>query len=139
MATKSWPAQGTIVAVDETGTGTYSTVGLCTSFSHAGGGSVGERDTTVLTSTVRTSAPTIPDNGEFSFSMLYDPTDAVHVALRGMKDTPVVGGMKVTFNDTGNTTVTAAAWVKEFDGVNGDDVDASLTVDVTMRVTGAVT
>lgn len=142
MATTSWPAQGTIVGIAETNTSTYAVINLITNFGHAGGGTMGKRDTTVLTSTVHTSAPTIPDNGEFTISLLFDPTDAVHIFVRGLKDTAYTAGfnnIKVTYNDVVPSTDVFAAWVIDFDGINGDDVDASLTADVTFQVTGAVT
>lgn len=139
MATQSWPAQGTTIAVDETGGGTYTLINLVSSISSAGGGEVGERDTTVLSSTVRTNAPTIPDNGEVTFELLFDPTDTVHEAIRGYKDSPAVKNWQVTFNTTSSSKVTFAAWVKQFDGANAEDVDSSVTASLTLRVTGAVT
>jgi hypothetical protein len=143
MPTTSWPAQGTTVGIAETNTATYALINLITTFGQAGGGTVGERDTTVLASTVHTNAPTIPDNGEFTISLLFDPTDTVHMFVRALKDVPYTAGfnnIKVTYNDGGTpSTDVFGAWVKEFDGINGDDVDASLTADVTFRVTGAVT
>jgi hypothetical protein len=140
MSTQAWPAQGATLAFG-TASGTYaSVVNEVLSISHAGGGEVGERDTTVLTSTVRTNAPTIPDNGEMTVELNFDPTDAIHLALRDYKDSPVVIFFKVTFNTTGTTSSAAfAGWVKEFDGPNMEDVDSNITASVTIRVTGAVT
>jgi hypothetical protein len=139
MATTSWPAQGSILAIDETGSGTYTVINLVTSFGQAGGGTVDERDTTVLASPVHTSAPVIPDNGEFTFSLLYDPTDVVHIFLRALKDVPTsICKLKVTYNDTLPSTDLMPGWLKEFGGINGDDVDASLVADITWRCSGAV-
>ena len=144
---QAWPAQGTTIAIDESfpPSGTYTLVNEVISINHAGGGEVGERDTTVLISTVKTNAPTIPDNGETTMSWNYDPTDSVHKFVRNLKDVPpalpyVANNWKTTFN-TGSTTSTAvfAAWVKNFDGPNADSVDDNLTADITLRVTGAVT
>lgn len=139
MPTQSWPAQGTTLGVDETGSGTYTLINLVSSITGAGGGEVGERDTSVLTSTVRTNAPTIPDNGEVTFELLDDPTDAVHQAVRGYKDSPVIKNWQVTFNTTASNKVTFPGWVKGYDGVSAEDVDSSLTASVTVRVAGAVT
>jgi hypothetical protein len=138
MATMSWPAQGSILSIDETGSGTYTVINQASSFGNAGGGTVDERDTTVLASTVHTSAPVIPDNGEFTFSLLYDPTDLVHIFLRTIKDVPTsVCKMKVIFNDTTPSSTVMPGWLKEFGGINGDDVDASLVADITWRCSGA--
>src|SRR4051812_21295340 len=119
---QSWKAQGTTIGIDEAtgtnGSGTYTLVGQVLSIEHAGGGSVGERDTTVLTDAAKTNRPTIPDNGEVALSINYDPTDAVHKYVRNLKDTPpdTIPNWKTTFN-TGNTNsfVIFAAWVKEWD------------------------
>lgn len=139
MATQSWPAQGTTLGVDETDSGTYTLINLVSSINSAGGGEVGERDTTVLTSTVRTNAPTIPDNREVTFELLADPTDAVHVFVRGLKDTPAIKNWQATFNTTATNKVTFPGWVKQYDGVNAEDVDSSLGASITVRVAGAVT
>jgi hypothetical protein len=153
MAAQAWPAQGSTIGIDEAYPpgGTYTLIGEVLSLGKVGGGEVGERDTTVLVSTVKTNAPTIPDNGEVSISLNFDPTDAVHKFLRGLKDTPPstpgsqFNNFQVTFNDpAGSPTpthdkATFAAWVKTFDGVNAEDTDSNLTADVTLRVTGAVT
>ncbi len=147
MAAQAWPAQGVTIGIDESfpASGTYTLVGEVVSINHAGGGEGGERDTTVLTSTVKTNAPTIPDNGECTMSWNYDPTDSVHKFIRNLKDSPpslpyVSNNYKVTFNTPPTTsTVVFAACVKAFDGANADDVDSNLTADVTLRVTGAVT
>lgn len=139
MPTTSWPAQGTTIGIDETGSGTYTLINFATNFAGAGGGTVDERDTTVLTSSVHTSAPVIPDNGEFTFSLLFDPTDTAHIFLRALKDVPAINHYKVTYNDTTPSTDVMLGWVKEFSGISGDDVDASLTAEITIRVTGAVT
>ena len=142
MAAQSWPAQGATFSIDEIvpPSGTYTLIGEIISMSHVGGGEVGERDTTVLANTVRTNAPTIPDNGEMSYSVNHDPTDAVHQFVRDLKDVPSIHNFKATLNTTGTTsTIVFSAWVKDWDGVNLDDVDASLTADITLRVTGGVT
>lgn len=142
--TTAWPAQGTVFAIDESGTnsnGTYTIINNITSIQGIGSGEVGERDTTVLASSAHTNAPTIPDNNECSFHLLFDPTDVVHKFVRNLKDSPLLFcNFKATMN-TGNTNSTAvfSAWVKEFDGYNVEDVDSNIEADVTLRKTGAIT
>lgn len=140
MATQAWPALGTTLGVIISGD-TYSNVGEILSISNAGGGEVGERDTTNLASTVHTNAPTIPDNGEVSFELNLDPTDTVHQQIRTWKDSPpsTIPTWQVTYACTGTHTSTFAAWVKTFDGANAEGVDDNLTASITLRVTGAVT
>ena len=143
MSTQAWAAQGTILAYSTNSGSTYTTLGEVLNIAGAGGGEVGERDTTVLTSTVHTNAPTIPDNGEVTFSLNWDPTDAGHQQIRAWKDTPpattAIPLWKVTYNTTAANTDVFSAWVKGLDGVNAEGVDENITADVTLRVTGAVT
>lgn len=144
MPTTVWPAQGTTFSVDESGVntnGTYTLINNITSLSNIGGGEVGERDTTVLTSTVKTNAPTIPDNQECTLELDIDPTDAVHRFIRDLKDTPVLYCNWKAVMNTGNanSTVVFSAWVKTFDGYNAEDVDSNIVATVTLRKTGAVT
>jgi hypothetical protein len=144
MAAIAWPAQGTILSYSTDGGNTYNAVGQIVSLSHAGGGSVGERDTTILTSTVHTNAPTIPDNGEVSMSLNIDPTDTQHKQIQTWKESPpAVGSVplwKAVFNVVNtNTTKVFLAWVKDCDGPNAEGVDDNITMDVTLRVTGNVT
>jgi hypothetical protein len=144
MATTVWGAQGTTFSVDESGVnanGTFTVFNNITSLANIGGGEVGERDTTVLASTVKTNAPTIPDNQEATVEFYPDPTDAVHRFVRDLKDTPVGFCNWKTVLSTGNanSSCTFSAWVKTFDGYNFDDVDADVTATLTLRKTGAVT
>ncbi len=130
------------------GNSTYTNIGEIVSLEHLGGGEVGERDTTVLSSTAHTSAPTIPDNGEVTIELNWDPTDAVHKFIRNLKDAPPfsVNTSFIGFNTfkavfaTGNTNTSSIfnAWVKNFDGATAGGVDENLTASVTLRVTGSV-
>ena len=142
MPAIAWPALGTTIGIDKTNSGTFSLIGNVTTFSNAGGGTMGQRETTFLGSAAHTFAPTIPDNGEFTFSVWFDPTDTTPNFVRGLKDANALGvnAVKVTYNDgvTPSTDV-MQAFTTNFDGINGDGVDENLTADITMKVTGAVT
>lgn len=142
MATQAWPAQGTTISIAElAGNNSYTLINEVISITNAGGGSVAQAKTTWLSSTVHTYRGTIPDNGEPSFSLNYDPTDAVHKFIRNLKDTPANGpnNFQVAFN-TGNTTSTAtfSANVSEFSGPDAGDVEENLTAEVTLKISGAV-
>lgn len=149
MSTLIWPAQGTTLAVDESGTnanGTFTLWNNITSVTGLGGGEVGKRDTTVLTSTVKTSAPTIPDPQQVSVEFPFDPTDSVHKFIRNLKDSPLAFcNFKATLNAPSNTnsgnnaTVVFSAWVQTFEGYDAEDVDSNLTTSVTLQQTGAPT
>lgn len=145
----AWGAQGTTIAVDLTGANsngnsTYTLVNNVVNLANIGGGEVGERDTTVLSSTVKTFAPTIPDNQEATIELLYDPTDNTHRTIRDWKDTPQAFAYwkcvpnTNSVNSNTNSSVIFQAFVKGFDGYNFDDVDANLTATFTIRKTGAV-
>ena len=148
---QAWPALGTTIGIDEgyPPSNTFTAVGEVVSISGAGGGEVGERDTTILTSTVKSFQPTIPENGECSVEVNYDPTDSVHQFLWALKDSPPNGtnqewlgynNFKVAFS-TGNTNSSKIfpGFVKTIDGANADGPDENLTASISLRISGAVT
>jgi hypothetical protein len=144
---QAWPALGTTIAIDEAypPSGTYSLIGEVIKIGNAGGGEVGKRDTTNLSSTIKTYAPTIPDPGDLSITLNFDPTDSVHKFVRNLQGTPptppyVSNNFKITFN-TGSTTSTSvvAGFVSGLDGPTADDVDGNLTADITIKMLGATT
>lgn len=151
MATTAWPALGTAIGIDEAypAGGTYTAIGQVLSLDGAGGGEVGKRDTTILVSTVKTYQPTIPDNGQCSFELNFDPTDTVHKFLQQLKDVPPTGSgqsylgfnnFKVTFS-TGATTSSKVfpAFVESIDGPSAGGPDENLTATITLCICGAVT
>lgn len=137
----AWPSLGTTLAYSIDAGVTWVAIGQVLSISGAGGGEVGKRDTTNLASAAKTYAPTIPDNGEPSFEINWDPTDTAHVQLMTWKDTPAAVNpqWKVTFATTGTHTSVFAGFVSNFDGPNAGGVDDNLTATVTITVSGPVT
>lgn len=151
MSTIAWPALGTTVGIDEAypAGGTYTLIGQVLSISGAGGGEVGKRDTTNLSSTAKSYFPTIPDNGELSLELNIDPTDTVHQFLIALKNTPPTGSaqsytgfnnFKVTFATAATTTSdVCAGFVTGIDGLNAGGTDENLTATITIQRTGAST
>ena len=151
MAAQAWPALGTTIAIDETYPpgGTYTLIGQVKSIAGAGGGEVGERDTTVLASAVKTFQPTLPDNGTCTVGLNGDPTDSVHKFLQQLKDVPPTGAaasylgtnnFKVTFaTGSAATTKVFPGFVKSLDGWNAEGPDENLDLSVGIRIAGAVT
>jgi hypothetical protein len=144
MAAQAWPAQGTTVAIDEVSgaSNSFTIIGQVVSAENMGGGTVAQAKTTNLASTVHTYRGTIPDNGEPTFSLNWDPTDAVHKFVRNLKDTPSNGPNNVQCGfSTGatNSSATFNSNISEFNGPTADDVEGNLTADVTFKITGAVT
>src|SRR5215831_15862071 len=107
----AWPAHGTTIAYSPTGS-TFTPVGQVVSIGNAGGGEVGERDTTVLSSVAHTNAPSIPDGGEVTFSINLDPTDPGHIQIFNWKSTPpaTIPMWEVAFASTPPCSVQFAAW-----------------------------
>ena len=110
---QAWPALGTTIAIDEAypPAATYTLISEVLKIGNAGGGEVGKRDTTYLSSTSKTYAPTIPDPGDMAIAVNFDPTDTVHKFMRNLQQTPpaipyVSNNFKITFN-TGSTASTA--------------------------------
>ena len=139
-----WGAQGVTIAVDEVSgaSNAYTLINSVYSIENAGGGTVAQAKTTSLANFAHTYRGTIPDNGEPSISVWYDPTDSVHKFMRNLKDNPQNGpnNYQVVFN-TGNTNSNAVfvANVSEFSGPTAADVEENLTADITLKITGAVT
>lgn len=140
MPAQTWPSLGTTIAWSLDGTA-YTTVGQVLSISKPGGGEVGERDTTNLASAAKTRAPTIPDHGEVTFELNWDPTDAAHQQIQTWTITPptTIPFWKVTFATTATHTAVFNAFVKTLDGPNAGGVDDNLTASVTLAVSGGVT
>lgn len=136
MPATNWPAAGTIVAYSIDVGVTWVAVGQVVNVSHGGGGEVGERDGTVLASPNKVPRPTIPDFGEFSFELNYDPTDTAHIQLKTWSKTPAAidPEWKITWAVTGTKTTTFSGFVKNFDGPNAGGVDETLMASLTVRV-----
>lgn len=137
-----WPAQGTILAVDETTSGTYTTITGLTSIDGIGGETTAQVDSTALSASVKTYRSSIPDPGDVSAEMNYDPTDAVHKFLATQADSanPAALSYKATYN-TGTTTSTVVfnANISEFPGASASGVDENLTSGFTLKRTGTLT
>lgn len=140
MPAVDWPAQGTVIAIDKLNTAvTYVQLGEVVSITGVGGGETGERDTTNLSSTVKTNKPTIRDPKDVVFELNFDPSDTDHKYVRDLQDSAVVHGWKVTFPTTTPTTAIFQAWVKSVEGVDAAGIEENLKATITLRVTGATT
>jgi hypothetical protein len=140
MPTMAWPALGTVIAYSPDGA-SFVPLGQVTNIGNAGGGEVGERDTTTLTSIAHTNAPTIPDNGEVTFTVNLDPTDIGHQQVIAWKNTPpaTIPSWRVTYASSPAFGAQFQAWVKSIEGANAEGVDDNLVADITLRVTGLST
>jgi hypothetical protein len=104
--------------------------------------SIDKIDTTVLSSKVMTSIPSIVDNGETTFSIMYIPTDAGVAMLLPLTTAPLVVGWQITLPDgtspaTG-TTLAFSGFISSWEP-KGFAIGDKAVADVTITVTGAVT
>lgn len=142
MAALAWPAQGTTFAIAEVANNnTFSLINQIVSISNIGGETVTQAKTTNLSSLVHTYRGTIPDPSEIQFSLNWDPTDAVHLFIRDLADTPANGPnqWKATYNVTNGSSDVFSGNVAEFNGPTADDVEANLTAEFTVKRSGAAT
>ena len=87
---------------------------------------------------------TIPDNAEVGADLWWDPSDAAHIFVRDLKDTPANGpnSFKATFNALANNAACTAVFlanVSEFSGPDAPDVEENLQTSISLKITGAVT
>jgi hypothetical protein len=138
MSTAVYIAQGTTLSVDKLNTGvTYVPVAQIDSFDGPSN-TVGAIETTNLSSTRKTYRPGLPDGGDISFDLQFDPSDTDHLYLRGLADTPILQGWRVSY-----PTLPTAKW-DTFQGFltefhpKGDGPEGILTASVKIKITGAI-
>lgn len=130
------PGANSTLSWATTSGGTYAAVGLAVEI----GGpapTVEKIDTTILTSTVKTSRPSIPDQGEITLKAWYDPADAGHVEMLTALNTGVVLFWKLTYGDIQGTVDAFTAYVSAF-ARSGIQVGENLAFDMTIVVTNLI-
>ena len=101
--------------------------------------SIAKIDTTVLVSTQMTSIPSIPDNGEVKFTILYIPNGAGFGLLNPLTVTPAVVKWQIQLSD--GTPSTGTGTIIPFDGYvsgwepKGFKIGDKAVADVTITVT----
>lgn len=97
-----------------------------------------EIDVTDLSSTAKEFVAGLVDNGEVTLSLNFDPDQATHEQLLDDLDARTIRNFQVSWSDASpDIEWTFPAFVKSFNPSAG--VDAALSAEVTLRVTGAVT
>lgn len=61
--------------------------------------------------------------GDFSFDILYDPSDTVHSALRASKGSGEEGALSAAFTDAANSTLSATAVITGWEHVAGAEAN----------------
>jgi len=133
------PALGTTIAVDQIGgeTPTHTPISQVLSIEGAGN-EVGSIETTHLKSTRKTYRPGLPDGGEVSLEIEYDPADADHKFLRGLADDPEILSWQISYPTEPKATLdTFDGFLTAFTPSAGGP-EENLTASITIKVTGPV-
>ena len=131
----SFNAQGTLIEVETATPNTYVAVNGVRTFSGPGG-SANVIDATTLQSTGKEKLLGLKDEGQFTLSCVYLPTDAGQIRLQAVRTSGLSTGIRVTFSDADDT-------VLEFDGfcmsfsISGG-VDELTAAEIGIEITGAV-
>lgn len=97
-------------------------------------------ETTNLADVVRKFRTQLPDPGEITFTIEYDPADTGHTALFSAVMTWPQSAVacELDFSGTGTHKWTFSGFVTHF-GLKGMNVDDNLEADVTIKVSGNIT
>lgn len=103
------------------------------------GGAAAVIDITNLASIAKEKMMGLPDEGQFTIDLNFDPDDAGHIALRNARHTRTPIELKVQFTDSTPATAVFAGYVLGFEISAGLDavVKASLTVEINGPVSWA--
>jgi hypothetical protein len=136
------PGEGTLLQIESVTPGTYTTIGQRVSIGGPGI-SVEPVETTHLDSTWKAFRPSkVPDGGEVSMQLEYDPEDAVHIIILGHLTTPptTLPNWRIVFNNgTGTRKHYQFAGFPTEWSPTGMEVEGNLLADVTIKVSGAIT
>lgn len=131
------PGAGTTIGVDWAGGSSYSTIAQCTNIKPPGLANE-PVETTHLTSTWKTRIATIPDGGETTFTVEYDPADTGHQDIADNLAAGTEATWLITLADAGAAQITFAGLVTKFEPQD-HQVDNVSMWDCTVQVTGPVT
>lgn len=114
---------------------TATKVGELTDFSGPGGAAA-VIDVTHLESTAIQKLIGLPDEGQFSFSVNFNPTDAGQVALRTDRAARQKRAAVLKFNTTATNALKFDAYCQTY--TPGGSVNGKTQANITLEVTGAV-
>lgn len=133
---KAVESQGVVVQVTDGGSPTeYQTVPNVTDFSGPGG-QASVIDVSNLASTRREKLMGLPDEGQFTMTLNWDPDDTVHQLLRTLRDGRTRAEFKITLTDTTPAVGTFYGYVL---GVTlSGAVDAAIKAAVSIEIDGPI-
>lgn len=115
---------------------TYNTVGEVSGFSGPTG-SAQVIDTTSLADTAKQKRMGLPDEGQITLDIMFDPDDAQQTLLRTDRTSRTQRTFRLTFTNSPQTTWTFAGYVLGFE-INGA-VDDIVRGSITIEIDGAIT
>lgn len=137
MVTTSVESQGVqLKRGDGGGPEVFALVGQVTSFDGPSG-SAAVIPVTTLDSTAIEKRMGLPDEGQISLEIIYDPAGVEQEGLRADRATRTLRNFELVLTDVAATTFSFAAFVLEFSIAGA--VDAVVTGSITLEITGAVT
>lgn len=101
-------------------------------------GSVGTVEATDMESDAKEYLPTIPDGGDVSGKVLYDPEETTHEKLQELHDTPSVEAWKIAHANSGASTNAFSGILTKFKPT-GMTIEGVLSADITIKKTGKST
>lgn len=101
------------------------------------GGAAAVIDVTNLSSTAKEKLMGLPDEGQFTIDINFDPDDAGHIAIRGARVSRTRSEFKINFSDATPATATFWGYVLGF-AVTGA-VDQAVKAAITIEIDGPVT
>lgn len=128
-------SQGIVVSVTVGSPTNMSAIGNVVGFSGPGG-SANVIDITNLSSLAKEKLMGLPDEGQFTMDINYDPDNASHILLRNARKTRTRCEFRVTLTDTTATNLTFWGYVLGFAITAA--VDQQVKASITIEIDGAV-
>ena len=136
--------EGTLFQIESETPGTFTTIGQRVSISGPSRSVESVDETDLDSAAVRRRPDTIPDSGEVSLEIFWDPGDATHTILEELMAVPENVNWRLVFNNrTGSRPHRAfSGHLTGFDASGmekGSDLMASLTIAIDGEITAGTT
>ena len=124
-------SQGVVLSYSVGSPTSFASIGNVTGF-NGPGGAASVIDTTNLASTAHEKLMGLPDEGQLTMDINYDPDNASHIALRAARRARTRVEFRITYTDTTPTTDTFFGYVLGFavQGAVDQQIKASITIEI---------
>lgn len=131
LMAKAIESQGITLQVSEGSPTSFQTIANVTGFSGPGG-SASVIDITNLLSTAKEKLMGLPDEGQFTMDLNFDPDGASHIRMRDARAARQKMSFKINFTDATPSSVTFDGYVLGFaiSGAVDQQVKAALTIEI---------